>query len=344
MSVDWTYGLTPTDNVEEWVPPDEAYEDDPEALPDPPRCAEPEPHVEGEAPPAPDPDIDAFLNADEPEYDWAVPGLLEHGDRLILTGVEGGGKSTLLRQMAVQLAAGIHPFTLDEIDPLNVLLLDLENSARQVRRKIRPLRIQAKQLDPANLRVRIVTQGLNLTSPIHQEWLEGRILANRPQVLVTGPVYKLSDGDPNDEKAMKPVATFLDHLRARHQITLILEAHSPHAANGGRRPERPSGWSGWMRWPEFGLHLSTTGHVRHWRGDRDERDWPPLLQRGGEWPWTIVTDKAAVTFAAILAATRDAGEELSRRDLAVAIGTSKSTVDRIISANQRQYDETIAAL
>ncbi|MEU1152672.1 DnaB-like helicase N-terminal domain-containing protein, partial [Streptomyces sp. NPDC005918] len=40
-------------------------------------------------------------------HDWVVPGLLERGDRLILTAGEGGGKSMLLRQIAVAVAAGV---------------------------------------------------------------------------------------------------------------------------------------------------------------------------------------------------------------------------------------------
>ena len=33
---------------------------------------------------------------------------------------------------------------------------------------------------------------------------------------------------------------------------------------------RPYGASIWMRWPEFGLHITDTGQLKHWRGDRDE--------------------------------------------------------------------------
>ncbi len=83
-------------------------------------------------------ELDAFLETDLPTHDWLVPGLLERQDRVILTGPEGGGKSTLLRQMAVQFASGIHPFGGDLFEPLRVLLLDLENSSRQVHRGLRP--------------------------------------------------------------------------------------------------------------------------------------------------------------------------------------------------------------
>lgn len=289
--------------------------------------------------PKPDRDIDTFLNSDDPEYDWLVPGLLERGDRLIVTGPEGGGKSTLLRQMSVQLAAGIHPFTLDDIDPVNVLLLDLENSERQTRRKIRPLRTQAgHKLQPEHLRVRIVSQGINLASTLHQEWLDARLAANKPDVLITGPLYKLADGDPTEEKIAKPVAVFLDHMRTKHGIAVIIEAHSPHAATaGGKRPERPYGWSGWLRWPEFGIHLSEKGNVTHWRGQRDEREWPALLERGGQWMWSAVTDPASVRFADMVAWCREVGEIRSTRAIAKHIGCSDITVRRAIETNHNEW-------
>lgn len=46
---------------------------------------------------APDvPDLAAFLDVEDQPYDWVIPGMLEHGDRLILTGSEGLGKALAL--------------------------------------------------------------------------------------------------------------------------------------------------------------------------------------------------------------------------------------------------------
>src|SRR5690606_2357350 len=69
-----------------------------------------------------------FLSGGDDPADWVIPGLLERGDRFILTGSEGLGKSVLFRQIAVGAAAGIHPFTQRRIDPNRVLYVDVENS------------------------------------------------------------------------------------------------------------------------------------------------------------------------------------------------------------------------
>lgn len=245
----------------------------------------------------PSPNIEEILSR-EITFDWLVPGLIERMDRLILTGPEGGGKSTLLRQIAMCLAAGIHPFTFAPVDPVRVLIVDVENSALQVQRKSTPLyEIVKNRINPDNLRIENHPQGLDLLQRHDHRWLLERIAANRPDVLITGPIYKMHADDPNAELPARRVAAAFDGIRARFKCALILEAHSGHGNGDGRRPVRPIGASLWMRWPEFGYGLSPiraadaeergTVSFVPWRGPRDTRDWPDRLERGnpGNWPW-----------------------------------------------------------
>lgn len=227
--------------------------------------------------------LDEFLALPEPEYDWIIPGLFERMDRLILTGEEGHGKSTLLRQIAVTSSAGLHPFSLERIEPVCTLMVDLENSFRQVRREMAELR---PFIDSGSgLSIEIRPGGIDLTNKDDEKWLEAKIAVAQPALLVIGPLYKLHDGEPNEERPAKRVATILDRLRAEYGPAIIMEAHTPHAAQGSVRPKRPYGASLWKRWPEFGLHIDKYGKLTHWRPGRDERDWPAGLERGGTWPW-----------------------------------------------------------
>lgn len=278
-------------------------------------------------------DIDTFLGADDDErYDWLVPGFLERQDRLLLTAGEGVGKSTLLRQWAVQIATGIHPFTAEATTPARVLLLDLENSERQTRRKLRPLRIQAGQrLDPDNLVVACKVDGLDLTTDADRTWLHRLVAHHQPDLLITGPVYKLAGGDPTREQDSKPAAMALDRLRADHDLTLIIEAHSAKANGGGKRPKEPYGWSGWLRWPEFGLHLSEEGDLTHWRGMRDERDIPMHFNRGGTWPWNPVTNVAEMRWLQIKNTIKEAPKKLTQREIADITKIPQATVSRLLS-------------
>jgi replicative DNA helicase len=240
----------------------------------------------------------------EDVYDWVVPGLLERQDRLILTASEGGGKSTLLRQLSVTLAAGIHPFdTWKTIDPVRVLTLDCENGEAASRRKFRPLLAAADSLEQpvrrGQFHIECRPSGLDLTRPSDRAWVMRRIEKIKPDVLIIGPVYRLHAGNPNDEELARKVSVVIDEARATAGCTVLMEAHAPHGGNIGPRSLRPLGSSLWMRWPEFGFGLRPVEdeksaqnvegargrRVVPWRGSRDERDWPQFIKQGEKWPW-----------------------------------------------------------
>jgi RecA-family ATPase len=290
--------------------------------------------------------VDEFLNEPEPEYDWVIPNVIERGDRIILTAEEGHGKSTLLRQFGYQTSQGLHPFGAADFDPVSVLLIDLENSKAQLRRKLRELHtvvcnLTGDDYDPTRFRVIPQSQGINLLESEYREWFYGRIEANKPDLVIVGPLYRMAEGDPTSEADARIVAGTLDVARVKFGVSVIVEAHSPYASGNAKRPHRPYGASLWSRWPDFGLHLSETGTLSHWRGPRDERKWPEMLQRGGEWPWTAIASSREVNFARICEVTRERGR-LSVRDLGQLLQVPKSTVHRAIQANLKQYDVLVA--
>lgn len=279
------------------------------------------------------PTIDDILAGDDEDtYDWVIPGLIEHQERVILTAEEGAGKSTLLRQIGITAAAGIHPFTGEAMDPITVLHVDVENSHRQSRRQYRPLRIQAgDNLDPELLRVEIRMAGIDLTSHEDRDWLLRTTATVQPDLLLIGPIYKLANGDPTEEKSAKPVAIALDAVREATDCALILEAHVPKAPSGQKkRPHEPYGWSGWLRWPEIGLYLDKDGKLTHWRGAREERDWPHKVERGGTWPWTAALTGPDQLWITIQKARVAHGKPMSQRDLVEATGIPKTTIARLV--------------
>jgi replicative DNA helicase len=206
--------------------------------------------------------------------------------------------SELFRMCAVLIAAGIHPFTFQRIPLQRVLLLDCENTARHTRRKIRPLvaqaRLQGHEVNEANLWIECRPQGMDLALDKDLSWLLRQVATVSPDVVFLGPLYRLAPRALNDDTDAAPVIAALNMIRARG-CAVVLEAHSGHAIlPGGRRDPRPRGSSAFLGWPEFGYGLrwadKSTKDQRlvelvGWRGDRDERDWPPMLAGGGIWPW-----------------------------------------------------------
>ena len=261
------------------------------------------------------PDLWEFIGTDDPEQDWVIPNLLERGDRLIWTGFEGLGKSMFVRQLAVMAAAGLDPFSAEEIPQMRVLLIDCENSERQSRRKFRPLAAATVDVDrrvpDGWLRLIHKPQGIDLTRDDDAAWLLERVTAHEPDLLIIGPFYRLHATDMNEETGARRAASVLDYARTKVDCALVVEAHAGHGEYGKKRSVRPIGSSLLLRWPEFGYGIAPAENphgaatcndihpgqvcdkatrvvdVKAWRGPRDERNWPRRLTWGEPWPWVI---------------------------------------------------------
>lgn len=230
------------------------------------------------------------------DYDWLIPGLLEREDRLMLTGAEGGGKTTFFRQVTILAAAGINPMTFEEIEPIRVQVIDCENTERQWRRKVRPMALKAAaegSVSPLGSMFLSFPGRINLTS---ERWLGAvhrMIDENKPDLLAIGPLYKMAGSSMNSDEEVAPMLAALDSIRERG-VALLIEAHAGHSLSGegGTRNLRPRGSSALLGWPEMGFGLRpdkddpNVSIIERWRGDRDERSWPVSVKRGGEWPWT----------------------------------------------------------
>jgi hypothetical protein len=231
------------------------------------------------------------------DYDWIVEGLLERKDRLIVTGGEGSGKSFLLRQMAVTLGSGIHPFDrFKTVEPRRVLVVDAENTEQQWARSANYVtKIGQKHGRGDVLKNVLVSAGtrLDFTKVADVNEVHRLIDQHKPDVVYIGPLYKLVPKEISTDDDAAPLIVALDGIRERG-VVLLMEAHAGHAKGiGGQRDMRPRGSSALLGWPEFGYglqeDLSSTDLMKFakWRGDRDAREWPRYLRRGfeGELPW-----------------------------------------------------------
>ncbi len=249
---------------------------------------------------------------DKPD-DWLTPGLIARLDRVMVTGVEGVSKSTVLRQVGGCVAAGLNPWNGARVaDGHRTLILDCENTDRQITNGTRWLgaRIEHRMYTRGwDERLHIVdrSEGINLLGR-DVPFLRKLVESFRPDLLILGPMYKLMRGDPNKDSDVLEVLSVLDEIRVKHDLALIIEAHSPLAQGGNERPVRPFGSSVQLRWPEIGFGLRpdvrpevqedrTESDMRHgrisymelapWRGQRERRDWPSHIRYGdtNQLPW-----------------------------------------------------------
>lgn len=267
--------------------------------------------------------LSEVLEADD-EYDWLIPNLLERKDRVIITGGEGAGKSTLVRQIGIMAAAGLHPTLHTSIDPVRVLVVDAENTERQWSRAVRTLTLKARTIgsaDPSQTVHLACTPRIDITTDKDLGAIHRLIDEHAPDLLLIGPLYRLVPRAINDDDAAAPVIAALDTMRDRN-LALVIEAHAGHAIGAdGHRNLRPRGSSALLGWPEFGFGIApdpsedmggglppSLFRLVRWRGDRDERAWPHSLRRGGEWPWQ--DDNPTATHAHIRRLRAQSGPQL----------------------------------
>jgi replicative DNA helicase len=198
-------------------------------------------------------------------------------------------------------AAGLHPFTGVRIRPVKAHILDLENPHRIMRKNLRRLQLLADSDGSAGATGRVFVDrrpdGLDLSKPGDLGWLLRRLQHTDPDILVIGPLYKLTASDPSEERPARLLAEALDMIRTRVGCALLIEHHAGHGNGHTVRPVRPTGSSVWLRWPEFGMGLRLAAgddsarlrrlDVVPWRGGRDDREWPRRLIAGPRWPFQV---------------------------------------------------------
>lgn len=250
---------------------------------------------------------DFLKETDGDSYEWAIPGLIERGERVIVVAAEGVGKTMLARQVALLSAAGIHPFSFQPMAPIKTLTVDLENPDRIIRRTGRSIAMQAmSHARVSRLNAELLTRpsGMDLLKASDRAILEDTLDRVKPELLVIGPLYKafLDPGGRTSESIALEVAKYLDTIRTIYKCALWIEHHAPLGTSMTSRDLRPFGSAVWSRWPEFGISLQPDPtalgayvyDVRHFRGARDERQWPTKMKRGVRFPFEVIEWSKAV--------------------------------------------------
>jgi replicative DNA helicase len=207
--------------------------------------------------------------------------------------------------VALCAASGVHPFTLEPLAPMKVLMVDCENSRKQSARKFRQLVARLEQMgcDPGD---RLVYQsrpeGLDLSSPKDAAWLLNRVQVDQPGLLTIGPAYRLCP-TVSDDDVVRKVLDAIDQARLRARCAVMLEAHPGQGQQWSKeRDLRPKGSQLWRAWPESirGLRRDDADPLLArmefaGRGDRDARHWPQSMREGydDELPWVAMTPEDA---------------------------------------------------
>jgi replicative DNA helicase len=230
---------------------------------------------------------------------WVIPGLFRADWRIILVAVEGLGKTAVAQQIGLCAAAGRHPFVKTSMEPVSVLLVDLENPAERITEGfdqiVGALRAEmGASYDGSRFHVWPYKRSLNLRRRADRERLEGVIARYRPELVLIGPLYKCFRRNPREdlEDAALDVAVTFDDLQDRYGFALMIEHHVPKGTHNVRDLV-PFGSAVWLKWPDLGMTMKKAGRdategarlVSTYRESRVKHWWPCELHRNGGLPW-----------------------------------------------------------
>jgi hypothetical protein len=252
--------------------------------------------------------LDEFLGESYPEPEWVLRDYLCRGERMMVTGTPGLGKSTLSRQLGVCAAAGMDPFTGKTRPEVTVLAIDLENPEYIAQRRWHELRhavhSHGRTIEEGRLWLDLRPNGLRLGNAEDRRWLRRMVTMTNPDLLVIGPAYKMMVGvssSDRDELIARSVTEVIDDVRDISGCAVVLEAHAGKGLEvGGTAKVEPYGSALWQWWTDFGYGIRVPGgkpdpdarrrrlvEFVDWKLPRDPRKWPNALESTGEWmPWT----------------------------------------------------------
>lgn len=206
---------------------------------------------------------------DPPRSDELLGPLLQRGTRLVLGGGTGEGKTTLSMAMVRAVVAG--ETLLDWTGSGGrALVLDAEQGLKTVKRRLREGGLdQSDDVDYVR-----VPDGLSLDSdPGHIAEVERVLRDGDYSVVLADPLYKLSRGDSNDERAAVDLMRRFDAWREELRFALVLPVHLRKPPPGAKFSLNEFfGSSAYLRGAEvvIGLQRVSDGYARlHFLKDRD---------------------------------------------------------------------------
>lgn len=246
--------------------------------------------------------FDDLMGLEENHQPWVVKGMLRRKEVLMLTGLEGGGKSMLMAQWLLGAACGVNTMSALPLkhEPARVFVVDVENESTQIRDNMLKVWKSIQPHMDAGQKPTIQfspTKSVNLTKASERNALLREITEAKPDLVYLGSVYQLAPSPDHDE-VFFAVKNTVDAIRSEIGSGFMIEHHAGHDKDGsGTRESRPYGSSMWRRWPNFGVGLvpyagdKQVRLLQRWRGDRSRgRLIPYAVRESSTIPWAPIPE------------------------------------------------------
>jgi len=169
-----------------------------------------------------------------PPIDWLLTDRIALGDISLIVGEPGCGKSWVTLDLAITQALGLPTMGHFHTDPRRVLLVDEENPADEVWRRLRHI-LAAWEVSPEGLSERLFIskpcQGFSFREPSFVKAIQRQIDELQPEIIIFDSLTAIAD--IRDESKAPEVRRFyhdrLYPLRALNNATIICVHHTSKA-------------------------------------------------------------------------------------------------------------------
>lgn len=155
-----------------------------------------------------------------PDLDELVGPLLVRGNRLVVAGHTGEGKTTFALQLVHAAISGNKFLQWKGRGGCSVLVIDAEQGLRTIQRRV--LEAGFDGVHPHFVRV---PDGINLDNNAEANLVEEVIANGAYDIVVLDPLYKLHKGELTDERVSVDLMRRLDAWRERYKFGLVILAH-----------------------------------------------------------------------------------------------------------------------
>ncbi len=207
--------------------------------------------------------LNAVITEPLPPIEWDVEGLIAHGNRIVVYGEFGCGKSWMLLDLAIHLALGkswLDRFAISQ--PRSVLFLDEEMPGRTLRIRLKKLANGHGFPDSATIPLWLGSHvGLKLSGPHEIEHLLSELNKGtiNPDVIIVETLRRVIDGSENDAEDVGRMWEAVEPL-LKAEKTLILSHHmrKPSAQGSSLVRHKASGSTDILAGADAGFAVTRT--------------------------------------------------------------------------------------
>lgn len=181
--------------------------------------------------------LDSDINVE-----WILPGFLQVGGSVLLSGPAGTGKSQLTIQFAIHMALGKSFLGYDIQRPYRMAIFSLEMGHAEIKYFIslmdEELTDDERDLLDQNLLILPIGEAVLLANPSEQVRIERFIKEHSPDGIVFDSLSVTTDDELASEVATKAIFMFINKIRNQHNLFTWFIHHNRKAQSNNKKPNR----------------------------------------------------------------------------------------------------------